>query len=609
MISLKEIKLLNINDIKEASAEIIYYIADYQRGYRWEKAQVEQLLKDIDGNTAGNTYCLQPIMLFEDRDKGWFEVIDGQQRLTTLFIILKAFEKLGFERVPFDIEYSTRKSCIKFLKSLQEYSIVEDYKEINEKWEQLIRDDEERKMGEDQNYHNINNIDNYNIFNAYQTAGLWISKKVQQQQLYDKLLNDVKVIWYPVEITNNAKPKKLFRDVNSGKIRLTSADLIRALYVLEIQRSDEQLASKNKRKMEFSIKWNEIENKLNEDSFWFFINNGKEKNYLTRIGLLFDIITESSANNAYDSYSKYSEKYENNESLEWEKVIELFYKINEWYSNEKYYHRIGFLVNSGISTFYELALEYLNPTDKFLQNSRDKSSFYNFVNLKIRNYIKEKNIAVIKYNSDKWGCRNILLLYNVLLHEFDFPGQKFPFNKFVLEDWSLEHIHPQNPSEFTNIEDLLFWLEDTKNIIISEKEEISEDLPIIQKINDLMLEIKTQENPVYSKNIKEKVRGIKDDLENESKLHNLGNLVLLDKYTNSKIGNGVFRAKRDIVLKLGGKSSLDKSKKNDENFIPYGTTNCFLKRHTAKESLQFLYWSDNDGKKYFDNIKTVLNEC
>ena len=609
MKSLKEIQLLSIKDIENVSSQVVYYIADYQRGYRWEKQQVEQLLQDIYENTDGRTYCLQPIMLFEDVNKGWFEVIDGQQRLTTLFIILKAFEKLGYEKVPFDIEYSTRKSCIKFLKNLENYCIVKNYDDIDDKWEELVRNNEKKIKEIDENQYNINNVDNFNIFNAYQNAGLWITKKADAKLLHTKLLSEVKVIWYPVEITESANPKKLFRDVNSGKIRLTSADLIRALYVLEIQQSNEQVALKNQKKLEFSIKWNEIENKLNEDSFWFFINNGKEKNYLTRIGLLFDIITESSGNDPYESYFRYAEKYENNESLEWEKVVELYYKIHEWYNSEAYYHRIGFLVNSGISSFYELAREYLNPKDEILKKSTGKSAFYNFLCRKIKSYIENKNIVELRYDLDRWGCRNILLLYNVLLHETDFPGQKFPFNKFVIEEWSLEHIHPQNPRDFTSIEDLLFWVEDTKNIINGEKKDTTEDLPIIGKIDDLILEINSQEYQVYSTKIKEKVSSIKDDLENESRLHHLGNLVLLDKTTNSKIGNRVFRVKRDVILKIKEKSSGNNAKTNDENFIPYGTTNCFLKRYTAEERLQFLYWSDYDGKKYFDNLKTILNEC
>ena len=67
-----------------------FYVPSYQRGYRWGKDEVIRLLDDIYMNGNKN-YCLQPVV---DRksDKG-FELIDGQQRLTTLFILLTYIKK------------------------------------------------------------------------------------------------------------------------------------------------------------------------------------------------------------------------------------------------------------------------------------------------------------------------------------------------------------------------------------------------------------------------------------------------------------------------------------------------------------------------------------
>jgi uncharacterized protein with ParB-like and HNH nuclease domain len=69
-----------------------FYVPKYQRGYRWTKKQVEDLLNDIDRFTPSNEckdtwYCLQPLVVKKDEDKGWL-LIDGQQRLTTIKLIL-----------------------------------------------------------------------------------------------------------------------------------------------------------------------------------------------------------------------------------------------------------------------------------------------------------------------------------------------------------------------------------------------------------------------------------------------------------------------------------------------------------------------------------------
>ena len=66
-----------------------YYIPAYQRGYRWTPTQVTQLLDDVREFTKRENpqpeefYCLQPLVL-RPNDDGAYEVVDGQQRLTTL---------------------------------------------------------------------------------------------------------------------------------------------------------------------------------------------------------------------------------------------------------------------------------------------------------------------------------------------------------------------------------------------------------------------------------------------------------------------------------------------------------------------------------------------
>ena len=83
-----------------------FFIPHYQRGYRWTFNQVEQLLDDIDsfspreipGKHGEKTfYCLQPVVvkvLSDDLktkynlEGEWYELIDGQQRITTIYLII-----------------------------------------------------------------------------------------------------------------------------------------------------------------------------------------------------------------------------------------------------------------------------------------------------------------------------------------------------------------------------------------------------------------------------------------------------------------------------------------------------------------------------------------
>ena len=92
------LKELSVNDVFNGGGSITYEIPIYQRNYAWEKKEIETLVNDIEdarkkaedacGKTDG-TYYIGTLVTY-DKGEGIFEVIDGQQRLTTLFLLLKA---------------------------------------------------------------------------------------------------------------------------------------------------------------------------------------------------------------------------------------------------------------------------------------------------------------------------------------------------------------------------------------------------------------------------------------------------------------------------------------------------------------------------------------
>ncbi|PZQ38826.1 MAG: hypothetical protein DI560_15960 [Pseudomonas putida] len=75
-----------------------FWIPAYQRGYRWKPLQVTQLLEDIRefsqrrNPQPDDFYCLQPLVI-KANEHGTLEVVDGQQRLTTLLLILRHFNE------------------------------------------------------------------------------------------------------------------------------------------------------------------------------------------------------------------------------------------------------------------------------------------------------------------------------------------------------------------------------------------------------------------------------------------------------------------------------------------------------------------------------------
>ena len=77
-----------------------FVIPSFQRGYRWEEKQVTDLLEDIkqfanDDNVKSDSYFLQPVVVKACNYNGMdaYEVLDGQQRLTTMLLLLKRLMK------------------------------------------------------------------------------------------------------------------------------------------------------------------------------------------------------------------------------------------------------------------------------------------------------------------------------------------------------------------------------------------------------------------------------------------------------------------------------------------------------------------------------------
>src|ERR1700676_4028024 len=82
--------------IAEAFRECFYIVPDYQREYVWTEKEVQQLLDDIEEQLdvdERREYFIGPVLVSPTAQKSHYEVIDGQQRLTTFFLLLCALRE------------------------------------------------------------------------------------------------------------------------------------------------------------------------------------------------------------------------------------------------------------------------------------------------------------------------------------------------------------------------------------------------------------------------------------------------------------------------------------------------------------------------------------
>lgn len=598
-----------------------FFVDDYQRGYKWTSLQVHDLLNDIDEfDKKQGIYCLQPVVakerssaeeiineIFGHREK-IYELIDGQQRMTTIYMILAAIN--GTNDL-FSIAYCTRPESKNFLSNISNLPIcvldIELLKDSN-KLEEAINLHWEKYIKSSDNIH-FNNVDNYHFFMAYQVIHLWFSGKSSdlKKVFKDKILDYTNIIWYQVDKEDNSK--KVFRNINSGKIQLTNAELIKALFLISCKDEINKELTDYKQN-EIALEWDRIENALQNDEFWYFINKDPEKEEkATRIDFLFDVIKKKRLNEKddYYSYRKYAEDFKLNHNLNWLEVKNHFERLLEWFEDRTLYHYIGFIISQGFSDI---------PTVLKLSENKGKKSFETAIVDIVRERFKIQkdnkpiyHLDNLHYKDAYAETRTVLLLLNIETYQKSDANFRFPFNRYKKENWTIEHIHAQNASLFTTNKELIDWSKDMLTLIEDIQRTI--DKTDLKKVDTLKENLKHFDQEYIEEDIskgnKDLLKDISEELSLFLDMNLISNLALLDGNTNSSIGNKKFLDKRVEILKIDKLGWAEVKGEKRKAFIPICTKNAFLKYYTKKID-QMTYWGYQDRIDYKSAIEIQLNK-
>lgn len=550
------------------SIEGEFYVPAYQRGYRW-KEEVEILLNDINEIDAGQNYSLQPIVVKKIADaESKYELIDGQQRLTTLYIILKYIKEfLPKSQVKYSIDYQIRKDSRQFLESID-----------------FNHTDIETK-----------NIDEYFINEAVKTIIQWFGKQEDESQtavdISTKLNKHIRVIWYEVEGDNsNDSSVALFTRLNIGRIPLTNAELVKALFLGRDNGIDER------KQLEIATQWDIIEKELHNDSLWYFITNDKEKDFPTRIELIFNLM----ANKEYGDREKFftffyfvkEMGYKEKQAI-WTDILRYYQRLKEWYENIDLYHKIGYLVASNSETLQSLISDSQGVTKTQFQNSLNQliASSINF----------KKDYAELSYDSrsDYGNIEKLLLLFNVeTVRQKNDETVRFPFDKHKRENsWSLEHIHAQQSEGLNTRDKWLEWLNLHKQSLSDIDAEKYQTL--INQINKAITDDASGAEKLTGEKFNElfdKVVAVLSEEGSVNYTHSLSNMALLGQSDNSALNNSTFDVKRNKILQM--------DKNND--YIPLCTRQVFLKYYTPSANNQLHFWGKADRDGYIKAMNEIL---
>ena len=588
-----------INDLLDKK----FYIPAYQRGYRWTKRQVTDLLDDIkefqqqvenSPNAKDKFYCLQPIVVKKHGDE--WEIVDGQQRLTTIHIILTCLKEIlplvGKSR--YEISYETRKGSSDFLANINE------------------------DQAED-------NIDFFHIVEAKKAVDEWFEDKGNYRiQLIQTLLNEddsgknVKVIWYELGELENAT--EVFTRLNMGKIPLVNAELVKALFLKSshfVANGDEVIKLQQ---LKISQEWDSIEKSLQDDAFWYFLSNRKTKT--NRIEFILNLRASALHNgngildnDKFKTFLQFNHILAQNDadvSQQWLEIKRTFMTLSEWFSDRTLFHLIGYLVSQDIS---------ISKIFEISSNSQGKKDFHNRLIKQIwhlvfsdktqtspsldelKNTIK-KYLADLNYeNSNTKQLRQTLLLFNIvsLLNNPD-SNARFQFEKFKLDDWDIEHIRSISSEIPDSINKQKQWLEQVIDYTSEDNTLDAYSNFTIDNFKETQL-IKKQAYHLHStsftkgqfEDIYDRVISLYDPNNNDEVDNSIGNLTLLDSSTNRSYKNAIFPIKRKRIIKL------DK----EATYVPLCTRNVFLKYYSTNVD-KMLYWEASDSNDYQSAILDTM---
>ena len=609
--------MISTKKIGEISEDTLFFIPDYQRGYKWNTIQVKQLITDIiqfektSQNNLNHSYCLQPIVLkqMDGKDERLksiknleigkhnviYELIDGQQRLTTTFLLLAFLNqrfKPEFANKKFQLFYQSRPKSLDFLDKLGKLGLSEDLKKES-----------------------AENIDFHHIYQAYEFIYSFfsVSKNIRNINLFEStLLFRTKFIWYKVDENENSTANEIFRRLNSGKIELSNAELIKALFLGNF---DNNISDSER--IQMSIEWDWIENKLNQNKFWYFLSNkDTEKN--NRITFILETFAEDLTNDLIDNtdfkrLNKDDERYvflvyndllskKNNIKEIWIRLKQKFRVIHNWYTDHELFHYIGFLmsnyVGEKIGKIFDIYKNYDTSIDNFKKSLLEE----------IDEHINVHKIEDLHYHKNSYQIRKVLLWFNIsMMVKDENQNQRFNFYKFKYLNFDLEHIKSLDSeitkSDQSKNEFLLSFFNHYSNFKfedVNNEEKITETNNIDngQLLTLIYRYLRNQGTNNFSaiyKQIKKSFDILDSDFDaNED--HSIGNLCLLDQGTNRGYKNDIFPIKRQKII----------NKDLQGVYILPMTKSAFLKQFSGKTK-NLLVWTDEDSNAYKEQIIDVVN--
>ena len=628
--------------------EYRFVIPAYQRGYRWDDRQMRDLLRDLKDflqrkPSDKDYYCLQPIVVQKITDNE-FVLIDGQQRLTSIYMLLTYLDKAR-------------------PKPRKKYSLCFDLRQVQENFlnQTLFADAADTSFKA--------NIDTFYMRRAYDFIRNWFEEQLSENE-QDTLpgqirglfsapapgqsANCVKIIWYELPGNN---PMEAFERLNYRRISLTGTELVKAM-LLASNTSD----ALDKDSLNRAHAWDAMEKELQDPMFWSMLSTSTDR--LAHIDFILDIVADQINIDAphddkcsrkldeekfnyhvIDNYFRSeATKHARCEIVKkiWTQIENTFNKIRNWYDNPRWFHLIGLWRRLAPSVNIVSELQQLEQQAA----CKGKDEFTRLLRRKVGNLIavdfrsddeKSANkhpLEAVELNYEKHSKEllRILLAVNVVTAEQISTDVRFPFYLYDLyydlyNETSLEHIHPQSATTSMTARQI-------SSSTLLRIEQIIEDgelqsPQVLSAGADLLDEFENEDWENDSARCSDKLwQKVEDNLDiidkpfrkiaqiDDTELHSIANMALVDNSTNSVLSNHLLDDKRRILQQRNqqrismdfGKTRIDTLKPHDgAMYLMPATERAFSKFYTQGSPGDMRFWLKADRQAYLNALKQIYN--
>ncbi len=450
-----------------------FTIPIYQRPYSWQKKQCEKLWQDIK-NAGQNSreHFIGSIVRFKNSEKQEVSintVIDGQQRITTILLLVSAMI----------LAQQSKKRATEW----KECYLINRHKDSNLYYKILLTDKDKSSLINiiDNNNNKIESIRIKENFELFQE----LLKKIDDLDIISTGIRMLKIVDVVLDLKHD-DPQLIFESLNSTGLKLSQADLIRNFLLMKLPPQQQETIYKKY--------WQSLEKKFRSSSK----NSKDEDTIFNRFFRDYLTITNNgiipNENNVYEEFKIYVE----NQQTDIEIIVEDIYKFSEFYTkiaypreqennfklkqafidlnnikvnvsypflmsvyddfsnkiiDEKTFLDVLKLVESYVFRRFicELATNSLNKTFANLHKSINKQKYFDSLQSKLISFKNNERFPRDEEFTEKLKLKN---LYEVKHYKTYWILKFENFNRketISIEDYSIEHIMPQNNDNPTTL--------------------------------------------------------------------------------------------------------------------------------------------------------------